>query len=78
MVENPIARPELGLFLLRDFSNLVNTSINSPFIHTQFKFASVFAFLTAHFLGHLAHLLTLPSTTSDIKRTLDFFLAYSP
>jgi hypothetical protein len=83
MVENPLVRPEFGLpsEQVPIFSSSA-TSLTAKLRSERIKvrtlptFVSVLCILAAHFLGHLARLLVLPSTTYAIQN-INFFIMYS-
>jgi hypothetical protein len=69
MVENPLVMPELGSFFQTDSRNILLLLVSHPIFYLGAPTFVLcphlrlsFAFLAAHFLGHLAHLLTLPWT----------------
>jgi hypothetical protein len=49
-------------------SALPNNTVDSPFVRTPSTFAAVLAFLVAHCLGHLPHLLALPCTAYAVQK----------
>jgi hypothetical protein len=76
MVENHLSGQSSGLFLRTDYRNLLLLLV--PYLIFDLStFASVLSVLAAHFLGHHAHLLALPSTAYSTQKTLDFFMVYS-